>query len=640
MKKIGIKKYFPGVGSLVGSSFTSAFSGGNSGMVNPGNANLIKMAPNQNSGMPLVAPSIADSNTKSITDTKSLTDTKLPASSTIKTPAKGPSFSDKAGAAMGSYGGAITSVAGSLMPLLMKKPKPDDKPYKKGTKLIKYQSGTDTLKGKNGAPDTLYNKTTGSKQPFLPADIEEEEKPKQKTIKKVEKAKPAETTKSTENKGLYQGNKTAEGLVTGGLPAVAEIIKSNPTSKLGKTTKSLIKYGPAAVRFVYDAIADKKNKGKVDWTARGGRFLQDVTVGTAATGAVKTARGAKKSYKEQESAAAKETENPVAPSRKEALKVGATQAAEKSTVNQIIKYAKDAVGNSPQGKQAKINIKNADARKEVKNKKYTGEGNNEKGVAGEYYIKGKVVDEKTYKTTTAKRKEEAEKLKKARQKSKEGPSDYEKELEQADPEFRNRNYVTQKQKDFEKEYLAKREAEGAKDYSKDVKTFREEYTKKQNTINTQNKPANMSDEDFTKKKASELAELKKTKTAFDKAMEAKKPTSKTTTKETTTKPKESSNKPVTKTETTGRVKRQPVGGSSKNQDVDTKREPTSNKGKAGAKPVKSAAGNKPAAGSSKKSNSPTGERKEFSGRMPPGMIPGMPAGAKKKANGARLIKYK
>jgi hypothetical protein len=52
------------------------------------------------------------------------------------------SFGDKAGAAMGTYGGAIGSAASSLMPLLMKKPDPNAKPYKKGSKLIKYEEGT------------------------------------------------------------------------------------------------------------------------------------------------------------------------------------------------------------------------------------------------------------------------------------------------------------------------------------------------------------------------------------------------------------------------------------------------------------------------------------------------------------------
>jgi hypothetical protein len=59
------------------------------------------------------------------------------------TGATGGGFANKAGAFMGNYGGAITSAASSLMPLLMKKPDPNAKPYKKGSKLIKYQEGTD-----------------------------------------------------------------------------------------------------------------------------------------------------------------------------------------------------------------------------------------------------------------------------------------------------------------------------------------------------------------------------------------------------------------------------------------------------------------------------------------------------------------
>ena len=61
-----------------------------------------------------------------------------------------PSFADKTNSFMGNYGGAIAQAAGNLMPLLMKKPDPNAKPYKNGTnmikskksKLIKYQGGT------------------------------------------------------------------------------------------------------------------------------------------------------------------------------------------------------------------------------------------------------------------------------------------------------------------------------------------------------------------------------------------------------------------------------------------------------------------------------------------------------------------
>lgn len=67
------------------------------------------------------------------------------------------SFSDKAGAFMGNYGGAITKAAGSLMPLLMKKPDPNAKPYKKGSKLIKYQDGAQkTIVSDPNDPENLH----------------------------------------------------------------------------------------------------------------------------------------------------------------------------------------------------------------------------------------------------------------------------------------------------------------------------------------------------------------------------------------------------------------------------------------------------------------------------------------------------
>lgn len=105
---------------------TFSASGANPQMINPGNAALKQYTTTSSSSIP---------------------DGSLPTSGDIsqvaysKDKLKGPSFKDKAGAFMGNYGGAITQAAGSLMPLLMKKPDPNAKPYKKGSKLIKYQAG-------------------------------------------------------------------------------------------------------------------------------------------------------------------------------------------------------------------------------------------------------------------------------------------------------------------------------------------------------------------------------------------------------------------------------------------------------------------------------------------------------------------
>jgi len=101
---------------------TFSASGASPQMVNPGNAALKQYTTTSSSSIPTSGDISQVAYTK---DT-----------------VKGPSFKDKAGAFMGNYGGAITKAAGSLMPLLMKKPDPNAKPYKKGSKLIKYQAGT------------------------------------------------------------------------------------------------------------------------------------------------------------------------------------------------------------------------------------------------------------------------------------------------------------------------------------------------------------------------------------------------------------------------------------------------------------------------------------------------------------------
>jgi len=582
-------------------------------------------------------------------------------------------FKDKAGAFMDKNGGDITQAAGTIMPLLMKKPDANAKPYKKGSKLIKYDEGSDTLKGKNGAPDTLRSKATGSKTPFF-SESAEEKKPEEKkaTIKIASKKEEKKEDKKTkENKGLYQGSKGAEYSISMGLPAVGELISSNATTKLGRRLKgfaNILKYGPATARSIYDTAGDIVNKGSVDVMSRLGNAIKDIT---GATGINTLIRGTKKSYKgykKQESEAATNTVNPVLPSRQKAVKEGMTEAAKESRANKIITYVKDVVGEGPQGKQAKLNFKNAQSRNKAKN--YTGEGTGEKGVAGEHYFKGKVVDEKTYKTTiqersekakalNTKRKEDKEAAKKAADKKKKDDRQskkYEKELKQADPGYQQSKYVQEKKG----EVYAEKSASGVKDYSEDIKNFREGYVKKQNTITSQTKPDGMSDDDFKTKIDKELAEHSKTKEAFDKGLAERKVKDAKIAEEIKRQAEESrkqaANKDNKKTEstkpaekpaaTTGRVKRQSVASASKNTDVDAGQRQTSSssnnssggRNKNNNSNKKRNNNNKPAQNNS---NKPAAEKKEFSGRMPANMIPGMPAGArKKKANGAKLIKFK
>jgi len=134
MKKI--KKYWPGTESLYANTGGWSYGlGNNSGMTNPGNAALKQYTTTSSSTIPTGSlPASGDISQVAYTN------------NTVKTP----SFKDKAGAFMNKNGGAITQAAGTLLPLLMKKPDPNAKPYKKGSNMIKYQTGTKSLTKNEG----------------------------------------------------------------------------------------------------------------------------------------------------------------------------------------------------------------------------------------------------------------------------------------------------------------------------------------------------------------------------------------------------------------------------------------------------------------------------------------------------------
>ncbi len=126
MKKV--KKYYPGVNNLTGNTYSTTGGwnygfGGNSEMVNPGNAALQQYTTTSSS-------TIRNGESAASGDISQLINSKNKLS-----------FKDKAGAFMGNYGSAIASAAGSIAPLLMKKPNPNAKPYKKGSKMVKYKNG-------------------------------------------------------------------------------------------------------------------------------------------------------------------------------------------------------------------------------------------------------------------------------------------------------------------------------------------------------------------------------------------------------------------------------------------------------------------------------------------------------------------
>jgi hypothetical protein len=184
---------------------TFSASGATPQMINPGNAALKQYTTTSSSSIP---------------------DGSLPTSGDIsqvaysKDKLKGPSFKDKAGAFMGNYGGAITSAAGSLMPLLMKKPDPNAKPYKKGSKLIKYQAGTKSLtkeEGKVGKGSEYFSqaKTLNSQEKTAFRKLDAEAKQKGMTFEykglKYDPTNPVNLTTPTRtsNSGITYSSGTA-----------------------------------------------------------------------------------------------------------------------------------------------------------------------------------------------------------------------------------------------------------------------------------------------------------------------------------------------------------------------------------------------------------------------------------------------
>jgi hypothetical protein len=140
MKKKGIKKY------QIGLNWASP----GTGMVHPGN---VAIDPNQTKGMPISTESSADPNAKSMTDMTQLTGNKTP---TFGDKAK--AFGQKTAGFIANNSENIVSAAQTIMPLLMKKPDANAKPYKKGSKLIKYQEGEKNLQGGEFMYDNVTEK--------------------------------------------------------------------------------------------------------------------------------------------------------------------------------------------------------------------------------------------------------------------------------------------------------------------------------------------------------------------------------------------------------------------------------------------------------------------------------------------------
>lgn len=584
-------------------------------MVNPGNAALKQYTTTSSSTIPTGALPASGNISQLINSTKAVPE------------------SGGFGGFMGKYGSAITQAAGALMPLLMKKRNPNEKPYRKGTKMIKYQGGVDSTilikKGKGTPWDTMVDTQTGQRTPILSSDTDVEEKVETPVVRKKATPAPAPAPKKSP---VYDSALGEYGLGFG-IPLITELAMGNPKSKIGRTAKRLIKGAIAARRLGSDIISDVKEGGlgNIKWTERGLNFMKDYALAEGGAGVARTVRGYKPKYKEQVKKAATDVENPVAPSRRRAVKESAQEAAlEQSRTSKIVKgaisYIKD---NSPEGKQAKINLKNATIKENAARRKFTGKAGND-----QYFVKGKPVDQKTYTEYTEPRNKTAKRIKELREEFF-NPPQYIQDLKKQDPNYRQTAYVQEKMG----QYHSKREAEGAKDFSEDVKTFTEKFRIERNKITTQPKPQGMSDEDFKAKVSSELGELNKTQEAVVKAFEARKTKRKAdreaAEKLAQNKATESSAPPVEQTTKPERASRKTNKSATEqvNDLTEGRREtsePTQKKRGSATK-----GSNKKGAQSEESgpSDGPTMNASEL------GVVPSN-KGGRKKANGARLIKYK
>lgn len=546
---------------------------------------------------------------------------------------------------MGTHGGKISAIAGTLRPLLKKRQDPNAQPYKKGSKLLKYDKGTkSTDTSKAGA---IYFK----------GKLKGEEK---KTPVQNQKPKATQPSQEKEIKGFYQGSGLKEYGATMGIPALAQMIPAK--GKLG-WLRNLIKFSPGAARFGSDVLSEAANPNvDVQWGARFGNLLKDIGLGTASTATVRTIGKTAEKLGQGYKAAAKNTKNPVIPSVSQTVKEAAPEALKASTVNKLatkVTGNENMIGNMI---KANKNARNAEMRKPVQKMRYTGPATEELGVPNEFYFKGKTVDEKTFKKTTQERSDKAKELlaqrtenkriEKEKKKEERRNKKYERSLKKEDPGYKQAGYVQEKKAEFH----SQKSSEGVKDFSEDTQNFRKYYIEEKRRINTQPKDPSITDAQHQDNINSQLQNLEKRKVAFFEGLEKNKTlnaqeVAKKAAAKKSTKAVENKEKPQAESETkpaTTRVRRQPASNANKNQDVDagkresaaptsTGRKRVSNK-KTSTTSESSSSSGKASTGTARKKGG--GETKEFSGRMPPGMIPGMPAGAKKKANGAKLIKYK
>jgi hypothetical protein len=176
---------------------TFSASGASPQMVNPGNAALKQYTTTSSSTIPTGGLPLSG-------DISSLVSKGGP-----KVPAGG-GF----GKFMGNYGGAIAQAAGTLMPLLMKKPDPNEKPYKKGSKLIKYQEGNENLQATKLQKRIFENLDENSQRTFSNVEYLNRKTPNIKLSKETPAVFSPKMVNNLENKNFKQTTAELETLAS------------------------------------------------------------------------------------------------------------------------------------------------------------------------------------------------------------------------------------------------------------------------------------------------------------------------------------------------------------------------------------------------------------------------------------------
>jgi len=205
-------------------------------------------------------------------------------------------FKDKAGAFMDKNTETISQVAGTLKPLLMKKTDPNARPYKNGSKLIKYDEGnkkTKAAKVVKPKKDNQVFSDTGFTQTINMDDLalaaldsqakQGSEKPNTATNNDNKTSSSSSSSSSKNKRGLTATQQASTSAAVGGLGAG---LRQYGKSGSGKA-RSVAKAAGRTIQFLSPLVSavesTRKNvdtkTGDINYTGALGQFALDQAAG-------------------------------------------------------------------------------------------------------------------------------------------------------------------------------------------------------------------------------------------------------------------------------------------------------------------------------------------------------------------------